>query len=549
MGRKVFVSVLGTGRNGQYDPCKYGNRSEGFEYETKFIQEATLRYLVSKGEEWTPDKIIILLTEKARETTWEYLQPILSGLAITDDIEGVSITDGKNESEIWENFSILYDQLQEKDELFFDLTHGFRYLPMLVLTVGNYAHFLKGTVVRSITYGSLEGKDEEGLAPIIDLLPLSQIQDWSYAVGEYTLTGAAERIMELCKGVISPQLSAGKKDSNLVNLSFFAETLNRMVDERRTCRGLSVLRSISYSKLDKSKGELKKELIRAFGPIIDMALKDAEGISVGEDIKNLYHSAAWCCARGLYQQTITFLLEGMITKICLDEGLDIVSQRNVAASAFFLASPKDDRERDEPVVDSNLSAKIAASIDSDTVNLYNRIRRLRNDINHCGFRGEEGQKNNKPMKTSQLEKDIKEVLASCRPFFLKDSNVDKPEAVPVFINLSNHPYSTWSEAQLTAARSFGDLLYLEFPTVDPGWDDVEIYREAGKIVRAIKQMAPDPESATVHIMGEMTMTYTLVETFKDLGYRCVASTTERNSWTNEQGDKVVSFKFVRFREY
>ena len=69
MGRKVFVSVLGMGRGGKYDVCKYGNREDGFECETEFIQEATLRYLTSKGEEWTPDKVVILLTDKAREMT------------------------------------------------------------------------------------------------------------------------------------------------------------------------------------------------------------------------------------------------------------------------------------------------------------------------------------------------------------------------------------------------------------------------------------------------------------------------------------------------
>ena len=33
--------------------------------------------------------------------------------------------------------------MQDGDELYFDLTHGFRYLPMLVMVLINYSKFLK----------------------------------------------------------------------------------------------------------------------------------------------------------------------------------------------------------------------------------------------------------------------------------------------------------------------------------------------------------------------------------------------------------------------
>ena len=186
-------------------------------------------------------------------------------------------------------------------------------------------------------------------------------------------------------------------------------------------------------------------------------------------------------------------------------------------------------------------------MDLETVNLYHGLKRLRNDINHCGFRGEEGQID-KPLKSPDIPRMIEGILPRLRSFFMDEAICRQP-AAPVFINLSNHPYSTWSEDQLEAARQYGELNYLEFPAVNPEWDDNDISDAAGKLIREIREMAPDSEAATLHIMGEMTLTYSLVETFKALGYRCVASTTVRHSWTDEQGNKVTSFRFVRFREY
>ncbi len=541
MGRKVFVSVLGMGRGGKYDVCKYGNREDGFECETEFIQEATLRYLTSKGEEWTPDKVVILLTDKAREMTWKDLEPRIRKLGITEDFEGVSITDGKSVSEIWENFTILFDKLQEGDQLFFDLTHGFRYLPMLVLTVGNYARFLKNTVVRSITYGSLEGKDADGLAPIIDLLPLSDIQDWSFAAGEYVLTGSAERLSALCDNIIVPRLQGKEKPGReYYAQKQFSDHLGHVVNQRRTCRGLDIVRSKSLAKLRHDLSMVKKELIPAYSPIIESVERDIAGFYPEKDIRNIYLSAEWCYQRGLYQQAITQLQEGMITKICLDWNLNEILDREIISGAFSAANnPKNSRE--------GLAGQIADTLDAETVKVFQELKRMRNDVNHCGFRGEDGQ-DDKPLKSDDIQSKIQAIIPKLRSFFMDDI-IRRQPAAPVFINLSNHPYSTWSEDQLEAARQYGELKYLEFPAVNPEWDDNDISDAAGKLIREIREMAPVPEASTLHIMGEMTLTYSLVETFKALGYRCVASTTERHSWTDEQGNKVASFRFVRFREY
>ena len=72
---------------------------------------------------------------------------------------------------------------------------------------------------------------------------------------------------------------------------------------------------------------------------------------------------------------------------------------------------------------------------------------------------------------------------------------------------------------------------------------------AEKTLGKIYQTAYPAREVTIHIMGEMTFTFRLVEKLKAAGIRCVASTSERVVQELSDGKKVVQFSFVRFREY
>jgi len=63
------------------------------------------------------------------------------------------IPDGKDTDEIWEIFDIIYNALEEDDNIYIDITHSFRYLPMLLLVLLNYAKYLKNIKIKQITYG------------------------------------------------------------------------------------------------------------------------------------------------------------------------------------------------------------------------------------------------------------------------------------------------------------------------------------------------------------------------------------------------------------
>lgn len=118
----------------------------------------------------------------------------------------------------------------------------------------------------------------------------------------------------------------------------------------------------------------------------------------------------------------------------------------------------------------------------------------------------------------------------------------------MLINFSNHPYCYWSEEQLSAAQAYGEVINLPFPQVNPGMSEKALQALSSQYVDKILSMA-EGQSATVHIMGEMTFTFMVVTRLKEVGIRCVASTTERKATYNSDGTKISEFSFVRFREY
>lgn len=118
----------------------------------------------------------------------------------------------------------------------------------------------------------------------------------------------------------------------------------------------------------------------------------------------------------------------------------------------------------------------------------------------------------------------------------------------MFINLTNHPSSGWSEEQLKAAEAYGEIRDITFPQVDEKASESEIKSLADNYVTEILSMG-EAQDIVVHIMGEQTFCYALIAKLQKKGVRCLASCTKHDSYTNEKGEKVSNFHFTRFREY
>ncbi len=427
MSRKVFISFLG---KTDYSECKYGNPSSE---KVKYIQEATLYHLNAK--QWPSDSAAyILLTKDAESANWndnghidrttkerkenQGLKKRLELMELPFSVMPIDkLPDGNNENEIWTIFQRVFDVIKDGDELYFDLTHGFRYLPMLILVLGNYSKFLKAVTVKSITYGNFESS-KDGIAPIIDITSLSLLQDWTFAAGQYLKSGNAERLVELCQDEIKPVLKETKgADENARNLKNFISKLSSVVEERQTCRGMDIIKSTSLGSLKNISTAIKKDtIVKPFYPIFEKIKSSLEPFDEKENIKNGLMAASWCYDNGLYQQAATILQEFVVSFFCLRHGIKINddTKREIINSAFTIKDKKLPEDEWKNTNEQEI-AKIKEVLDdelfcnSELISYFKNLTEVRNDFNHSGMRSKR-----EPMKPSNIKANIKKCIDGFR---------------------------------------------------------------------------------------------------------------------------------------
>lgn len=566
MARKVFISVLGFSN---YNECIYSK--EGYNSNpVRFIQEATLGYLLQESEWKDNDSAYILLTEEAETANWidngqknrttgesipcEGLCTRLCKMNLPFAVQTIShLPHGNNEKEIWDIFERTFENLQEGDELYFDLTHGFRYLPMLVMVLINYSKFLKNTTVKSITYGNYESRNKENVAPIIDLLPLSALQDWTYAAGQFIDVGNVQRLAQLSKDKIRPiMITSAGKDENAKNLTGFINYLSAVVDEIQTCRGINIIQATNLLKLHNLTSQLNDTFIKPLNPIFAKIENQFDGYE-GNNASNCFRAVQWCIDNGLYQQAITILLEGILTIVCLDCNVIITDkdERTLVSSVInlYLQKQLNSNWNFSSDYTEEQNIKISTYLNSAKLQTFAKIYKacsdLRNDMNHAGMR-------DGSMNAANIKKGILKMVNRSMEL-LNETPKDEVTSLKtndkLMINLSNHPYDTWSENQKAAAAVYGNVVDIQFPSVNESDDMDYINALADQYFLQIQEMIVGKD-VTIHIMGELTFTFALLKRLQERGIRCVASTSKRIVKEEVPGRKEeVIFEFERFREY
>ncbi len=406
MSRKVFISFLGFSN---YGACHYVR--EGFKSsEVRYIQEATLRYLMDQSQWTAQDAAYILLTEGAENRNWvdngqlDREGKVIEQTGLKTQMERMNLPfvvhpirnlpDGNNEKEIWQIFERIFEVIEEGDELYFDLTHGFRYLPMLILVLGNYSKFLKKISVGGITYGNYESRNREtNEAPIIDLLPLSELQDWTSSAVAYLTSGNITLLNAMCNKKLVPILKETKgADKNAVAMRKYMSALEEVVSDMNTCRGINIVKGEHIAIMNESANQLNEVIIEPMKPIIHKLKDSFQGFIPSENVKNGYVAAKWCFQNKLYQQSLTILQETIISHICENLGWDInkLSMRDSVSKAFNIYSKGIENDKDKWVAKPSEYPLIEEALANETFRLlssdYFTISGIRNDYNHAGMR-------------------------------------------------------------------------------------------------------------------------------------------------------------------
>lgn len=558
MARKVFLSVLGTGF---YDKCVY-SMGEFRSPQTRFIQEATIRML-SQQSEWTEnDHIYIVITDKAETDNWivkdnirkhyktkqeeEYigLHDVLAEMNLKTPVSTIKIPDGNNEDEIWQMFENIYNVLQKDDRLFFDLTHAFRYIPMLVLVLGNYAKFLKDVKKESITYGKYDTQgatEQEGT--IINITSIATLQDWTYAAADYLNHGDATKLSALASTKLSPILR-NRADCNVAaqNLNNISKSLDKFCNSLLFSRGMDIVKSVDVVKLQEMLDSADNGLIKPMSPLLAEIKKSVIGFKKNATA-NMIYAARLCFEQENYQSAITLLREGIISILCnrYNVRLDNEKEREAVKSGLYrhlYPSESGIADKMNPTTIEIITERVAhdTSLTRTHAKLFDDIATIRNDFNHAGM-------NDNRKRCADLKDAIEQYLNDTFQYF-----VDVTPRPSLLLNLSNHPYADWDDVQKQAALSYGECRDMPFPQIDPTIDTKQIIQMADEYVGKIEELSHQ-YNLTVHVMGEMSFTYRVVTRLTALGIRCICSTSRRDTYINDKGDKVVSFNFRRFRDY
>lgn len=430
MGRKVFISVLGTGF---YSECRYVN-ADFISSETRFIQQASLES--AHAENWKPtDVAYVLLTEGAQKNNWNTLEEgrrnlrtgqlepytglkeVLQEMNLPITIKGIEIPEGKNEEEMWCIFSVIFNLLEKEDELYIDLTHSFRYLPMLLLTLTNYAKFLKQINVNTIAYGNYEARNAEtNEAPIIDLLPLHALQEWTFATANFLENGYIEGLNNLCKRALAPIFRDEKRRLNTPSAKILKEYMNALqeaINDLKNCRGVNILNGNNIAKAIEWGEKLDEVIIPVMKPVIDK-IKASFHFVLSETIMNGYRAAKWCYDNQLYQQALTILHENMVSHICEEMNWDKTDKdkRICISEAYRICHTQLPEEKWKtkmeyvPIIKNILEVQLLSVLASS----YFVTTNLRNDFNHSGMR-------ENPTQTSKISTQINERIVKIYTLF------------------------------------------------------------------------------------------------------------------------------------
>lgn len=574
MPRKILLSFLGTS---DYEPVSYWvERNAGVAPLEKYVQKTILNHLAAHfGSE---DHAYIFLTDEARNANWENnghknrktqeaipnkgLGQLLEAEAYHFGISPVSVSSESEPDAIWEVFERLYECIQPEDEVYLDITHSWRYLPMLGMTLLNYAKVLKRIQVKAIYYGAFEQLGmayevkklplDERPVPILNLVSFSELQDWTIAADDFVQDGNPTRLTAYSQREFDKvQFDTKEEQSVLNNLKEIAKHLTELTPEIMTNRGRKIWK-YDYEALQKSISgfSTEKSFLKPLNGVVSHIQKKVEGFSATGNFQWL-EAVRWCIQHGLIQQGITQLQEGVISWLCIYFGqkkwadetyFDIYQNqkgRSLISSALnFIVKPRPEEEWKGPValhkeytyrvMEDSLAQQLAAS--------YRDLSLVRNDINHSGYTS-----NTKALKFEQVLKETFEVFyTTLEPFFPKENTITG------LLNLSNHPSERWSEEQKgVAIEQYQSITDLPFPLIDPSMSNEAL----SELVDQYYDQVLATQPTAVHLMGEMTFTHALVQKLKAAGIPCVASTSERSVTERPDGEKVVRFRFVQFRAY
>ena len=144
----------------------------------------------------TPNRFVAVVTDGAEKSTWPVFYNWVCDNRRTKP-ESISVTDGRNTSEIRDILESVAQHIPEGVDLTLDVTQGFRHFPFIFYALVLYLKSLRGVTIRGAYYGMVEGIPPGVPKPIINLQPLLELPEWFHAVRLFRDHGTTKSMADL----------------------------------------------------------------------------------------------------------------------------------------------------------------------------------------------------------------------------------------------------------------------------------------------------------------------------------------------------------------
>jgi len=326
----------------------------GFRHITKLVSDALYRYL-------NPDKVYVVGTE---ESLWDLASELLG------EYEKVVVPYGKSPEEFWEMFRVLSELDVDGKEVYLDITHGFRSIPLFVSTLVNLFTKIKSAQVKGIYYGIWEARHKEGdeeITPVVDLLPLVQLNEWIEGFTLFAHYADGQRLTELIESQIQKVPSQSRKKLGKIN------SIPKVLTKYSQAVGFNAPSEIinSFHKLKSMFSQVKDpDLPTGMEPVSilrEAFLKEARRFDgLEKEWEKQLHVAKWLFDKRRYAQSVIVLEESLFTYVLETLGFDPLDEVRKRLGGLF----KKDCQRYELFTE-------------EFNNLFSKVQDLRNKSGHA----------------------------------------------------------------------------------------------------------------------------------------------------------------------
>ena len=393
---RILVSTLGKGK---YEETVY-LLPDGSEVKSKLVTKALMEYI-------KPTSIYIIGTP---QSMWELANELVKNYS------KVIIPFGKSKEEFWEMFRVIHEQIDvEEKEVYLDITHGFRAIPLLVSTVINLFTKVKRAEVKGLFYGINEAKDEKNRAPVVDLLPIIELNTWIEAFILFKNYGEGDSLAELIdrklKGL---QHKKTETHSNLGKIPKLLRKYSQAVGFTAVDFIPSFVEQVSEMilSIDKVPEELYAvELLKeAFGEVRNAFkgfLEEDKKECGNQQWRNQLQTVKWLFEKRRYSQAIIALEECIFTYVLENIGIDIYDKKRERLGAAF---------REDEKTNKFFKKELNA--------LFSKIRDLRNKTGHAFM-----QKNVSESVIKNAINNLKEYIDETEKILRKECIKDKESLI------------------------------------------------------------------------------------------------------------------------